>query len=127
MSDQSASLCPISLKSMSDQPVTLELLTGDDEMEPFLTGLDFLSDGRLYRQYHQTKLNREIRTTSNLNSICCMSPSQMVVSTIDDPRPARMISVDGNQYKCIADRQRSCPTAQSGQSSHDSWSHIQTR
>ncbi|KAH3797625.1 hypothetical protein DPMN_151209 [Dreissena polymorpha] len=47
MSDQSASLCPISLQSMSDQPVTLELLTGDNEMEPFLTGLDFLTDGRL--------------------------------------------------------------------------------
>ncbi|KAH3797614.1 hypothetical protein DPMN_151198 [Dreissena polymorpha] len=64
-----------SLISLSSQPrpVTLELLvfmdlpkTGDDEMEPFLTGLDFLSDGRL-----------------------------MVVSTIDDPRPARMISFDG--------------------------------
>ncbi|KAH3803762.1 uncharacterized protein LOC127834144 [Dreissena polymorpha] len=40
-------------------------------------------------------LAKQINTTSNINSICCMSPSHMVVSTFDDPRPARMISVDG--------------------------------
>ncbi|KAH3801516.1 hypothetical protein DPMN_155169 [Dreissena polymorpha] len=40
-------------------------------------------------------LTREINTTSMFFSICCMSPSNMVVSTYDDPRPLRMISVDG--------------------------------
>ncbi|KAH3803643.1 hypothetical protein DPMN_131909 [Dreissena polymorpha] len=40
-------------------------------------------------------LTREIKTSSQFDSICCMSPSNMVVSTYDDPRPARMISVDG--------------------------------
>ncbi|KAH3797632.1 hypothetical protein DPMN_151216 [Dreissena polymorpha] len=40
-------------------------------------------------------LTREINTTSMFISICCMSPSNMVVSTYDDPRPVRMISVDG--------------------------------
>ncbi|KAH3803842.1 hypothetical protein DPMN_132110 [Dreissena polymorpha] len=40
-------------------------------------------------------LTREINTTSTFYSICCMSPSNMVVSTYDDPRPVRMISVDG--------------------------------
>ncbi|KAH3797678.1 hypothetical protein DPMN_151263 [Dreissena polymorpha] len=38
---------------------------------------------------------REIRTSSNFYSVCCMSPSHMVVGTYDDPRPARMLSVDG--------------------------------
>ncbi|KAH3870456.1 hypothetical protein DPMN_033644 [Dreissena polymorpha] len=38
---------------------------------------------------------REIRTSSNFFSVCCMSPSHMVVSTYDGPRPARMLSVDG--------------------------------
>ncbi|KAH3804124.1 hypothetical protein DPMN_132406 [Dreissena polymorpha] len=41
------------------------------------------------------RLTREITTSSQFDSICCMSPSNMVVSTYDDPRPARMISVDG--------------------------------
>ncbi|KAH3797540.1 uncharacterized protein LOC127838835 [Dreissena polymorpha] len=40
-------------------------------------------------------LTREINTTSLFDSICCMSPSNMVVSTYNDPRPVRMISVDG--------------------------------
>ncbi|XP_052215154.1 uncharacterized protein LOC127833769 isoform X1 [Dreissena polymorpha] len=40
-------------------------------------------------------LTRDIKTSSNFFSICCMSPSNMVVSTFDDPRPARIISVDG--------------------------------
>ncbi|XP_052238937.1 uncharacterized protein LOC127850149 isoform X2 [Dreissena polymorpha] len=40
-------------------------------------------------------LTREINTTSKFFYICCMSPSNMVVSTYDDPRPLRMISVDG--------------------------------
>ncbi|XP_052265888.1 E3 ubiquitin-protein ligase TRIM56-like isoform X3 [Dreissena polymorpha] len=40
-------------------------------------------------------LTREITTSSKFYSICCMSPSNMVVSTCDDPRPVRMISVDG--------------------------------
>ncbi|KAH3803900.1 hypothetical protein DPMN_132171 [Dreissena polymorpha] len=42
-------------------------------------------------------LTREIKTSSLFCSICCMSPSNMVVSTYNDPRPARMISVDGVQ------------------------------
>ncbi|XP_052265866.1 uncharacterized protein LOC127868277 isoform X2 [Dreissena polymorpha] len=40
-------------------------------------------------------LTREITTSSKFDSICCMSPSNMVVSTYDDPRPLRMISVGG--------------------------------
>ncbi|XP_052265916.1 uncharacterized protein LOC127868311 isoform X1 [Dreissena polymorpha] len=40
-------------------------------------------------------LTREIKTSSKFDSICCMSPSNMVVSTYDDPRPLRMISVGG--------------------------------
>ncbi|XP_052215153.1 uncharacterized protein LOC127833768 [Dreissena polymorpha] len=40
-------------------------------------------------------LTRKINTTSLFFSICCMSPSNMVMSTYDDPRPVRMISVDG--------------------------------
>ncbi|KAH3801502.1 uncharacterized protein LOC127839927 [Dreissena polymorpha] len=40
-------------------------------------------------------LTREIKTSSWFFSICCMSPSNMVVSTYNDPRPVRMISVDG--------------------------------
>ncbi|KAH3803575.1 uncharacterized protein LOC127834467 [Dreissena polymorpha] len=40
-------------------------------------------------------LTREITTSSQLYSICCMSQCNMVVSAIDDPRPARMLSVDG--------------------------------
>ncbi|KAH3803666.1 hypothetical protein DPMN_131932 [Dreissena polymorpha] len=40
-------------------------------------------------------LTKEITTSSMFDSICCMSPSHMVVSTYDDPRPLRMISVDG--------------------------------
>ncbi|KAH3803795.1 hypothetical protein DPMN_132063 [Dreissena polymorpha] len=126
--------------------------TGDDVKEPFLTGLDFLPDGRLvavdnnnkkciilnerlqrlgtpYKlKYHPNcvvcmchhtlcvtfgggkevrllsvstdntiTLTREIKTSSRFHSICCMSPSHMVVSTFDDPRPARMISVDGEE------------------------------
>ncbi|KAH3809539.1 uncharacterized protein LOC127833493 [Dreissena polymorpha] len=38
---------------------------------------------------------RVIITSSNFYSISRMSPSQMVVSTWDDPRPARIISLDG--------------------------------
>ncbi|KAH3870647.1 hypothetical protein DPMN_033835, partial [Dreissena polymorpha] len=40
-------------------------------------------------------LTRQIKTSSKFDSICCMSPSNMVVSTYHDPRPARMLSVDG--------------------------------
>ncbi|XP_052221773.1 uncharacterized protein LOC127838220 [Dreissena polymorpha] len=40
-------------------------------------------------------LTRQIKTSSSFYSICCMSPYNMVVSTYDDPRPVRMISVDG--------------------------------
>ncbi|KAH3898288.1 uncharacterized protein LOC127864791 [Dreissena polymorpha] len=144
--------------SSPPRPVTLELLvsvdlhkTGDYERDPFLTGLDFLPDGRLVAVDNKNKtctilnerlqrlgtpykfkskphsvacvshdtlcvkvggaykavcllsvstdntitLTREINTSSKFRSICCMSPSNMVVSTYDDPRPARMISVDG--------------------------------
>ncbi|KAH3870646.1 hypothetical protein DPMN_033834 [Dreissena polymorpha] len=40
-------------------------------------------------------LTRIINTTSKFYSISCMSPLRMVVSSYDDPRPARMLSVDG--------------------------------
>ncbi|KAH3704321.1 hypothetical protein DPMN_079377 [Dreissena polymorpha] len=142
--------------SSKSRPFSLELLlsanlpkTGDDEKEPFLTGLDFLPDGRLltvdnsnrklivldeqlqilgtpytFKTYprdvaymsqnelavtlskkivsflsvstdHSTTLTREIKTTSEVYSLCCTSPSKLVVSTFNDPRPARIISVDG--------------------------------
>ncbi|KAH3805291.1 hypothetical protein DPMN_133589 [Dreissena polymorpha] len=41
------------------------------------------------------RLAREMITTSKFDSICCISPSQMAASTYDDPRPARVLSVDG--------------------------------
>ncbi|KAH3870447.1 hypothetical protein DPMN_033634 [Dreissena polymorpha] len=147
-------------------PVTLELLvsvdlpkTGHDVEDPYLTGLDFLPDGRLVAVDNRNKkciilnerlqrpgtpyklkyaplcvvcvshdamcvtfgsgkvvcllsvstdnairLTREIRTSSKFHSICCMSPSQMVVSTYNDPRPARMLSVDGVEsdfHQCV--------------------------
>ncbi|KAH3711282.1 hypothetical protein DPMN_070786 [Dreissena polymorpha] len=42
------------------------------------------------------RLTREISTSSAFYSICCMSPSHMVVSTYDDDtRPSRIISLDG--------------------------------
>ncbi|XP_052265918.1 uncharacterized protein LOC127868311 isoform X3 [Dreissena polymorpha] len=145
--------------SLSSQPIPLTLKrllsvdllnTGDDEKDPFLTGLDFLSDGRLVAVDNRNKkciilnerlerlgtpykfknspqcvvcvshdtlcvtfggykvvcllsvstdntitLTKQINTTSKFDCICCMSPSNMVVSTYDDPRPMRMISVDG--------------------------------
>ncbi|KAH3870481.1 hypothetical protein DPMN_033669 [Dreissena polymorpha] len=40
-------------------------------------------------------LTRQIKTSSYYFSICCMSPSNMVARTYGDPRPARIISVDG--------------------------------
>ncbi|XP_052265912.1 uncharacterized protein LOC127868310 isoform X2 [Dreissena polymorpha] len=147
---------PMSLSSQP-RPITLKLLvsvdlhkTGDDKVEPLLTGLDFLPDGRLVAVdntkmkciilnerlqrlgtpykfkdcpysvvcvSHDTlcvtggdykvvfllsvstdntiTLTRQINTTSMFFSICCMSPSHMVVSTCYDPRSARMLSVDG--------------------------------
>ncbi|KAH3810240.1 uncharacterized protein LOC127836519 [Dreissena polymorpha] len=41
------------------------------------------------------KLTREIKISSKVDSICCMSPNNMVVSTLYDPCHARMLSVDG--------------------------------
>ncbi|KAH3803853.1 hypothetical protein DPMN_132123 [Dreissena polymorpha] len=41
------------------------------------------------------RLTMEIRTSSYFNSICCMSPSLMDVSKVNDARPARMLSVYG--------------------------------
>ncbi|KAH3810453.1 hypothetical protein DPMN_138845 [Dreissena polymorpha] len=41
------------------------------------------------------KLTRKIKTSSEFDSICCMSPYHMVVSMRDDPRHVRMLSVDG--------------------------------
>ncbi|XP_052224278.1 uncharacterized protein LOC127839926 [Dreissena polymorpha] len=145
----------ISLSSQP-RPLILKLLvsvdlpqTGDDKEKPLLSGLDFLTDGRLvavdswnmkciilnerlqrlgtpykFKNHpysvvcvsHDTlcvtiagqlvyllsvstdntiTLTRKITTSSEFDSICCMSPSNMVVSTFDDPRPVRMISVDG--------------------------------
>ncbi|XP_052215880.1 uncharacterized protein LOC127834239 [Dreissena polymorpha] len=40
-------------------------------------------------------LTRKIKTSSSFWSICCKTPTQMVVSTFDDIRKVRMISVDG--------------------------------
>ncbi|KAH3805493.1 hypothetical protein DPMN_133796 [Dreissena polymorpha] len=40
-------------------------------------------------------LTRQIETSSSFCSICCKTPTQMVVSTFDDIRNVRMISVDG--------------------------------
>ncbi|KAH3804154.1 uncharacterized protein LOC127836239 [Dreissena polymorpha] len=138
------------------RPVTLKLLmsvelskTGDHEKEPFLSGLDFLPDGRLVVVDMKNKkcmllterlqrqgtpytfkshprcvvclspseiavtlnvnticllsinvnnvisLHKEITTSSNIFSICCKSPTNMVVSTCDEHRHARIISVDG--------------------------------
>ncbi|KAH3810575.1 hypothetical protein DPMN_138968 [Dreissena polymorpha] len=136
---------------------TMELLvsmdlpkTGDDHMEPCLSGLDFLPDGRLVAVDNHNdkcvvlndqlqrlgkpykfkirplgvvctshgalcvtfgskkvvlllsvskdnviKLTRKIKTSSEFDSVCCMSPYHMVVSTRDDSRHARMLSVDG--------------------------------
>ncbi|KAH3805524.1 hypothetical protein DPMN_133828 [Dreissena polymorpha] len=147
---------PSSISSLSQsRPVTLELIVSlnlpkseDNERKPFLTGLDFLSDGRLVAVDNQNmkcmilneglrrlgtpytfkssptdvavlsnseivvtcvkclrflsvssdnviSLTRQIETSSSFSSICCKTPTQMVVSTIDDIRNVRMISVDG--------------------------------
>ncbi|XP_052218684.1 uncharacterized protein LOC127836240 isoform X2 [Dreissena polymorpha] len=40
-------------------------------------------------------LHKEITTSSNIFSICCKSPTNMVVSTCDETRHATIISVDG--------------------------------
>ncbi|XP_052214387.1 uncharacterized protein LOC127833260 [Dreissena polymorpha] len=37
-------------------------------------------------------LTRQIRTSTKVFSICCMTTTHMVVSTYDDPRPVRMIN-----------------------------------
>ncbi|XP_052216131.1 uncharacterized protein LOC127834375 [Dreissena polymorpha] len=41
-----------------------------------------------------TRLKREINTPFDAYYICCKSPSNMVVSTFNDSRPVRMITVD---------------------------------
>ncbi|XP_052219281.1 uncharacterized protein LOC127836642 isoform X1 [Dreissena polymorpha] len=141
--------------SSQPRPLTLELLvsvdlakTGDVEMEPRISGLDFMPDGRLVVVDNANKkcfllnerlqklgsphkfinkpmgvvclsqnelaitcgkdvcflsvstdniirMRRTIHTSSKFSSICCESPSKMIVSTYDDSRPARMLSVDG--------------------------------
>ncbi|XP_052217330.1 uncharacterized protein LOC127835101 isoform X4 [Dreissena polymorpha] len=147
---------PSSISSLSQsRPVTLELIVSlnlpkseDNEREPLLSGLDFLSDGRLVALDNLNKkcmilneglrrlgppytlksypkdvavlsnseivvtcfecllflsvssdnvisLTRQIKTSSSFSSICCKTPTQMVVSTSDDIRNVRMISVDG--------------------------------
>ncbi|KAH3815894.1 hypothetical protein DPMN_144430 [Dreissena polymorpha] len=40
-------------------------------------------------------LTRQINTSTNVFSICCMNPTTMVVSTYNDPRPVRMINQIG--------------------------------
>ncbi|XP_052216614.1 uncharacterized protein LOC127834639 isoform X2 [Dreissena polymorpha] len=154
--NKTAETSPISLSSLP-RPITLELLvsvnlskTEDDDKEPYLTGLDFLPDGRLvavdnynckciilnellqrlglpYKfntnpcdvvclssdecaatlgkgklvcllsvsKDNVIRLTRIINTTSKFYSISCMSPLRMVVSSYDDPRPVKMLSVDG--------------------------------
>ncbi|XP_052214376.1 uncharacterized protein LOC127833252 [Dreissena polymorpha] len=144
-----------SAQSAPNKPVIMELLvsvdikqTGDDQKEPFLSGLDFLPDGRLvavdnwnwkciilddrlqilgtpytfnaypydvvclaqcevavamYRTVcllsvssdNVISLTRQINTSTEVDSICCMTPTTMVVNTYDDPRPVRMIHQTG--------------------------------
>ncbi|XP_052785136.1 uncharacterized protein LOC128220685 [Mya arenaria] len=143
------------------RPVSLELLktmelvkTGDDQREPFVTGLDFLPDGRIVavdqfnckcfilsdtlKRFHTSykfktyprdvtcysdnniavtvsagdirticlltvgsdnmiKLMKTLTTSSYCDSICLQNDRTFVVGTIDDPRPARMIDVDGKE------------------------------
>ncbi|KAH3815860.1 hypothetical protein DPMN_144394 [Dreissena polymorpha] len=123
--------------------------TGDDLHEPFLSGLDFLPDGRLVAVDNNNlkcimmndrlqllgtpykfniypydvvclsqcelavttlskkvcllsvssdnviSLTRQINTSTCVFSICCMTPTTMVVSTYDAPRPVRMITHGG--------------------------------
>ncbi|KAH3815873.1 hypothetical protein DPMN_144407 [Dreissena polymorpha] len=40
-------------------------------------------------------LTRQINTSTDVFSICCMTPTHMVVSTYDDPRTVRMINQTG--------------------------------
>ncbi|XP_052783083.1 uncharacterized protein LOC128219313 [Mya arenaria] len=140
------------------RPVSLELLktmevvkTGDDNTAPFVTGLDFLPDGRVvavdhynckcfilsdtlkrlvtfdkFKTYpkdvisysddniavtfndqticlltvdrHNTiTLMNTLTTSAYCDSICPLNDRAFVVSTWDDPRPARMIDVDGKE------------------------------
>ncbi|XP_052217181.1 uncharacterized protein LOC127835031 isoform X2 [Dreissena polymorpha] len=131
--------------------------TEGDEREPFISGLDFMPDGRLiavdngnlkclilnerlqlqgipYKfktfahcvvclskyEFAVTVGNKtvcllfvspdnvislitELNTTSLFASICCITRSNMVVSAIFDPRPVRMITVDGveSDFDCV--------------------------
>ncbi|XP_052783259.1 uncharacterized protein LOC128219492 [Mya arenaria] len=140
------------------RPVSLELLktieivkTGDDKKQPFVTGLDFLPDGRIVavdgynlkcfilsdtlkrfdafykcKTYpndvssysdnniavtvndrticlltvgtdHKITLMKTLTISTNCFSICHLNDSTFVVNTHGDPRPARMIGVDGNE------------------------------
>ncbi|WAR28323.1 hypothetical protein MAR_014027 [Mya arenaria] len=140
------------------KPVRLELLktmelekTGDEKEEPFVTGLDFLPDGRIVAVdnmnckcfilsdplkrldtfYKFKTYPKDITSYSDINiavtldirticlltvgsdntitlmktlttptyyfSICPLNDRTFVVSTWDDPRPARMIDVDGKE------------------------------
>ncbi|KAH3813652.1 hypothetical protein DPMN_142117 [Dreissena polymorpha] len=128
--------------------------TGDDKEVPFLSGLDFLQDGRLvavdYKNckcivmddrliklgkpykfntipldivclsqcevavttYDKTvcllsvspdnviNLTKKISTSTNVFSICCIVPTNMVVSTFNDPRPVKMITKGGVESDC---------------------------
>ncbi|XP_052784682.1 uncharacterized protein LOC128220360 [Mya arenaria] len=128
--------------------------TGDDKEEPFVTGLDFLSDGRIdavdnnnwkcfilsdalkrFDTFYKFKtksrdisaysdkkiavtvsygdirticlltvdsdntisLVKTLKTSTYSFSICPLDDQTFVVSTYDDPRPARMIDVDGKE------------------------------
>ncbi|XP_052214782.1 uncharacterized protein LOC127833523 isoform X4 [Dreissena polymorpha] len=147
---------PSFISSLSQsRPVTLELIVSlnltkseDNKHEPLISGLDFLSDGRLVAVDNKNmkcmilneglrrlgtpytfesppldvavvsnieivvtcfecllflsvssdnviSLTRQIKTSSSFWSICLKTPTQMVVSTSDDIRNVRMISVDG--------------------------------
>ncbi|KAH3803721.1 hypothetical protein DPMN_131989 [Dreissena polymorpha] len=44
-------------------------------------------------------LTREIKTSSQFDSICCMSPSNMVVSTYDDPHFDHFLTFPKKKYK----------------------------
>ncbi|XP_052783105.1 uncharacterized protein LOC128219337 [Mya arenaria] len=152
---------PKTQEPKTQRPVSLELLktmepvkTADDQKEPFVTGLDFLPDGRIvsvdnynwkcfilsdtlkrFDTFYKFKSNpkdvtsysdnncavtvgvgnfrticlltvgsdntitlmKTLTTSTKCFSICPLNDCTFVVSTYDDPRPARMIDVDGKE------------------------------
>ncbi|XP_052217183.1 uncharacterized protein LOC127835032 isoform X2 [Dreissena polymorpha] len=158
MSPAASCSSPPSSEDSSDlfQELTLQQLVSvdlkqaeGDEVEPLITGLDFMPDGRLiavdnhnmkclifnerlqiqgipykFKTYaydvvclskyefavtvanmtacllfvspdNVISLITELNTSSQFVSMCCITRSNMVVSTLQDPRLVRMITVDG--------------------------------